>query len=131
MSSTDLKSLSQQELFDRFVALSTEMGEVYGSSTRLYKRYQNQREHVLVELDARGLATAATFLPALRHENPWVRYGAARFCFKDAPEETLAVLKQLAGMTYHWLGPIAGMTLDSYAAGYRPTIKRHLLEKPE
>jgi hypothetical protein len=131
MSEKDLKALSEQQLFDRFVALSVEMGEVYGSSTRLYTRYMNQREDVVAEIDGRGLDLASFFRLALHHENPWVRFAATRFCFDAAREETLAVLNQLAGMIYHHLGPIAGMALSSYAAGHRHTKKVYRSDKQE
>ena len=114
MTGTDVKSLSDQQLYDRFVDLSITMGEVYGNRARLFNRYVGQQEEVVDEVRARMPDTSRLFVAALRHENPWVRLDAVRLCIDGARDEAIAVLTQLAGMTFHYIGPIASGALASY-----------------
>lgn len=114
----DLKVASDQELLSRFIELSIEIGKVY-FRTRMHNRRSDEREKVVDEMDARELDLTALFAPLLKHEEPWVRYSATRFCFDDMPEESKAVLRELSEIPYHTLAPKAEIVLDHYEQGYR------------
>jgi len=115
----NLKAASDRELLDRFIELSIEIGKLYFASSRLHNRRCDEREKVIDEMDARELDMTALFAPLLKHEQPWVRYIATRFCFDDMPEETKAVLKELSEIPFHTLAPKAEIILDHYEQGYR------------
>lgn len=103
--------MTDQQLYERFVELSIEMGEIYNRSTTRYRRLFKRHGELVDEIRSRR-ADASLLLPALRHEDPWVRYAAVTPCFEAAPEEALAVLRDLSNLKFHSLGPIAGMALD-------------------
>jgi hypothetical protein len=117
--SIDLKTASVAQLLDRFIELSIEICQIYHGSTRLYRRRNQECEKVVDEMDARELDLTELFAPLLRHEQPWVRYSAVRFCFDDMPEESKALLRELSEIPYHTLAPKASIVLDHYEQGYR------------
>jgi hypothetical protein len=114
MTRVEVESLTDQQLYDRFVELSTEMGEIYNRSTRRYNRLFDVRHELVTEIRARRGDVFSLLLPALRHENPWVRYAAVAPCFEGAPDEALTVLRDLSGLRFHTLAPIAAMGLAGY-----------------
>ena len=116
MNETDLGSLSDQQLYERFVELAIKMGEAY-CRQRLYKRLHNERMKFAAEIDSRRPAVASVFRAGLQHENPWVRLGVVRFCIDEARDEALAALKGVADLEYHPAAPPAGIAYDSYTKG--------------
>ena len=113
MSDTDLGLLSDQQLYDRYVASKIRLGEVY-YQPRTNKRLFPQLMKLIAEIETRQPAIASVFRAGLRHENPWVRSGVVRFCIGEAREEALAALKEVADMEYHPAGPRAGISHDHY-----------------
>jgi hypothetical protein len=113
MSAPDLGSLSDQQLYDRYVATKIRLSEVY-YQLRTYKRLFPELVKLSAEIESRQPAIAAVFRAGLRHENPWVRSGVVRYCIGEAREEALAALKEVADMQYHPAGPPAGISFDHY-----------------
>jgi hypothetical protein len=117
MTRRNLKSLTDRELYERFIELWAEMGDSYNNSTRTYRRLFQQKDDVVRELTSRSPDAPRIFLGALNHENPWVRYGAALRCYNFAPGDAMAVFEDLAAMRYHTLVPIAKNFIDNRAQG--------------
>jgi hypothetical protein len=113
MSDPDLGSLSDQQLYDRFVATKVRLAEVY-YRPRIYKRLFPEVMKLTAEINSRQPQIASVFRAGLRHENPWVRSGVVKFCIDEWREEALAALKEVADMQYHPAGPPAGISYDHY-----------------
>ncbi len=113
MSDLDLGSLSDQQLYDRYVASKIRLAEVY-YRLRTYKRLFPELMKLTAEINSRQPHIASVFRAGLRHENPWVRSGVVQFCIDGSREEALAALKEVADMQYHPAGPPAGISYDHY-----------------
>lgn len=116
MNETDLSSLSDQQLYERFVELEIRMGEVY-YRLRTYKRLMTEWLKFRAEIESRQPAIASVFRAGLKHDDPWVRLGVVKFCIHAARDEALAVLKEVSGLEYHPARVNAGIAYDFYTKG--------------
>jgi len=116
MTETNLTLLTDQQLYDRFVEMEIELGELY-YHLRRYKRLHVESMKVMAEIVSRLPHIAKVFRAGLHHENPWVRTATVKFCIDECREEALAALKGVAD-----LGPLpvavrAGIAYDHYTKG--------------
>lgn len=116
MTEAEPSSLSDQQLYDRYVALEIKSGEAYHHS-RLYKRIHREIMKLTAEINSRQPRIAAVFRAGLSHENPWVRGGVAKFCIDEWRDETLAALKSVMDLNDHAVSVNAGIAYDHYTKG--------------
>jgi hypothetical protein len=116
MNESNFSSLSDQELYERYIALKVRLGEVY-YRLRTYNRLFPELMTLIAEIHSRQPGIASVFRAGLHHESPWVRSGVVQFLIDDAREEALAVLKNVADLEFHPAAPRAGIAYDHYTKG--------------
>lgn len=123
MSSGDLRSLSEQQLIERFRqhALDQESA-LWDSNTRKYNRLYDKIKAIENELRARGPEARKTLLVLLDDPNLRVRYEAARRCLAISPERAMAALQTIVASHLMPVAGAAGMTLENLKSGrFKPT----------
>lgn len=118
MTRKDLEACSDAELHDLFIRAWERMGEIYHSDMRTYRRLFKQQQYAAAELKSRSSDGYRILLPALDHEDCWVRYGTAMACYSEATDEAMAALTAIGRtLPFHTLGYFVRDFLEHRARG--------------
>jgi uncharacterized protein DUF2019 len=123
MKQADLKKLSVEELFERYVEIGlAEENAILYDDIPGYNQLFRKEQAVVDELESRPGDQRKILLRLYGHENLWVRMNAAKDTLALAPEDGRRVLQQIVDSKKQPYAGNAGMTLWTLDEGiFKPT----------
>ena len=123
MKRVDLKKLTTEELFERYVAIGeAEEDAVLYDDTPGYNQLFRKEQDVVDELQRRPGDQRRLLLGLYDHENLWIRLSAVKNSLAFAPEEGRRILQAIRESKRQPYAGEAGMTLRALDKGiFKPT----------